>query len=152
VANYLILPTTKAHLGVLAEKLRAGDAAEIEAAGISPRRALWRSWRNSVLASTMVVDGEIAAVGGVGGCPLGRVGELWLLTAPPIERAKIAFLAEARSAVRVMLTIFPELRGRVSADYHKAVRLLEVLGFTVGEPFAFGPSRTLFREYRMVRH
>lgn len=144
-------PTTPAHLEVIAGLLRADDVAEVGAFGWTPRQAVWRSWRRSIFSQTAYVDGDLAAVLGVGGCPLGRVGEPWLLTTPAVERAKAAVLLEGRGFVLQMLGIFPELKGKVSADYRRATRFLEVLGFSLSEPFAFGPRLALFREYHMRR-
>ena len=145
------VPTEACHVQAIAERLRADDVLEVQAAGLTPRGAIWRSWRRSIFANTIFVGDEIAAVYGVGGCPLGRVGEPWLLTTPAVERAKAATLMEGRAFVHQMLAIFPELKGKVSADYRRAVRFLEVLGFTLSEPFAFGPHDRLFREYHMRR-
>ncbi len=142
-----IVPTLPSHIALLADRLRAGDAAEIEAAGITPRRALWRSWKRSVFARTAFVDGEIACVWGCAGAPLGPVGEPWLLTAPAIERAKIAFVREARAQVAEWTAVWPRLEGRVLASYARATRLLHFLGFTLEPPRAEGASNALFCTY-----
>ena len=148
---YSILPASRDHIRCVAGRLRADDAAEMDAYGWTQQRALWRSWRGSVFAKAAVSGDDVIAVWGVGGCPLGRVGVPWLLTTPGVETIKRAFLAEARAGVYLMLAVYPELRGRVSADYRRACRFLEHLGITLGEPFAFGPNSALFREYSMRR-
>ena len=125
------------------------DAAEIEITGDGTRQALWRSYRKSIIARTVFIDGEIAAMWGMGGCVLGRIGRPWLLTAPPVERVKVSFLREARAGIATMLSICPELRGYVDAHYTRAIRLLEALRFEIGDEFPFGPNLAPFREYRI---
>jgi hypothetical protein len=149
--NHRIVPTEPSHLAIIADRLRFDDVDELAAAGLTPHGALWRSYRRSIFCQTAFVGDDIAAVFGVGGCPLGRVGEPWLLTAPAVELAKTAMILEGRGFARQMLGVFPELRGKVSADYRRACRFLEVLGFNLSEPFAFGPRLALFREYTLRR-
>ncbi len=147
----IIVVAEPAHIRLLADDLRAADRAEVEAAGMDARKALWRSFRQATLARTAFVDGEIAAMWGVGGCPLGTLGRPWLLTAPPIEHAKVAFVREARYEVREMLTLFTELRGFVDARYQRAIRLLQIMGFNISESFPFGPYGVPFRQYSLRR-
>lgn len=148
---HIILPAEPRHIEALATRLRDGDAAELQCAGLLPTRALWRSWRGSLISRVALVDGEIAAAWGMGGSPFGRIGRPWLLTAPPVERAKIAFLRESRHEVALMLAVCPELRGVVDAAYGRAVRFLGALGFTLGPEFPYGPHEAPFREYRISR-
>lgn len=147
----VIVVAEPAHIRLLSTRLRVEDQAEVEAAGMDARKALWRSFRQATLARTAFVDGEIAAMWGIGGCPLGTLGRPWLLTAPPIEHVKVAFIRESRYEVREMLTLFPELRGFVDARYQRAVRLLQVLGFSISEPFPFGPYDVPFKQYSLRR-
>lgn len=143
--------TIPAHIGAMADRLRAGDLAEIEAAGLRPGRALWRSYRGSFYTKTAFVDDEIAAVWGLSGSPLGRFGQPWLLTTPAAEKVKTAFLRTGRQEVAKMLTMCPVLLGYVDSTYHKALRLLEMLGFDLEEPLPFGARGALFRRYRIER-
>lgn len=145
------VPALPVHIRALSETLRPDDAAEVEAAGCEPGPLLWRSYRMSTMASTAFVGDEIAAIWGMGGCPLGRIGKPWLLTAKPIERIKVTFIKKARAEIQTMLMVCPELRGYVDARYARAIRFLEALGFDIGPSFPFGPKLEPFREYRMRR-
>lgn len=98
-----------------------------------------------------LIDGEVGAMWGLGGAPLGRVGQPWLLTGTAVERARIAFLREGRREVARMLVFFPELRGMVDARYARAIRFLGALGFDVGPEQPWGARGAAFREYRAVR-
>ena len=147
--DYRIVDTEARHIGALAERLREGDLAEVRAAGITPQRALWRSWRASHFAKTGFVGNEVACIFGCGGSPAGPVGEPWLLTAPAIERAKLTFVREARIQVLLMMAVWPRLEGRVLASYTKAVRFLRALGFTVEDGGPLVPGGPPFCTYRL---
>lgn len=146
-----ITPSTPAHVRLISVKLRAGDKDEVEAAGLRPGQAVWRSWRGSLFSKVALVDGELAAIWGMGGSPFGKVGEPWLLTTPAVERVKLAFVKTARREVADMLLLCPALQGYVDASYTKAVRLLEMVGFKVENPLPFGRYGAPFRRYRMER-
>jgi hypothetical protein len=147
--SYIIVDSEPRHAALLARALRDNDRAEIEAAGVTGKKAVWRSYKNSLLCKTAFVDGEIAAMWGLGGTILATKGSPWLLTTRAIEKVPMDFAREARKAVREMLEIKPVLQNYVLASYHKAVRLLQIIGFTMSEPFPFGPKRIEFRRFEM---
>jgi hypothetical protein len=150
-AEIILTPAERRHVMALAPTLRHADCCEILAAGLTPHQALWESWERSLTATTAFIDGEVAAMWGMGGSPFSGVGQPWLLTAPAVERVPRAFLEIGRAEVGRMLTICPVLVGIVDGSYRKALRLLAALGYTVGEPFPYGPHGALFRPYRMER-
>lgn len=129
--NYMIVDAEAEHVKMLCASLRSDDLDEISRFGVSPRRGLWRSFRVSLLRRAAFVDGEIAAMWGVGGTVLGSEGIVWLMTSDAIERAPFAFVREARSEVATMLQIWPRLVGMVSPDYARAVKFLSLLGFSI---------------------
>jgi hypothetical protein len=125
---------------------------EILSVGKEPRAVVRASFKHSLLVpKAAFVGGEIAAMWGMGGDILSDAGEPWLLTAPPIERVKVAFLRVARTEVAAMLARRRRLENFVAADYRGAVRLLEGLGFAVDPPQPVGPKRALFRRFWIER-
>lgn len=140
-----ILPATLDHVRLLAGSLRAEDVRECLASGGRPFKLLWRSWRSSqLLRRSAFVDGEIAAMWGIGGPWLSQTGIPWLLTAPAVERIPLRFLRECRSGMAEMLVFYPRLSNYVHADYTRSIRFLALLGFEVGEPQPHGPHGELF--------
>lgn len=110
------------------------------------------SFRGSLMPPrAAAIDGEVAAMWGLGGDILSDTGEPWLMTAPPVERAPVSFLRVARAELAAMLAIKPRLENYVAADYRKAVRLLEKLGFALEAPQPIGPKRALFRKFWIER-
>jgi len=147
-----ILPAARGHVMDLAGRLRDADRSEIEVAGLGAHAALWHSWRGSLFARVALVDGELAAMWGLSGTMFANKARPWLLTAPAIERARMAFLRISRNEVAFMLSLCPSLFGFVDARYAGAQRLLRAVGFDLSEPFAFGPHGAPFRQYTMQRN
>lgn len=147
-----IVTTEPKHIRELAGNLRDQDREEIIAFGMTPHKALWRSYRQAMMSRTALVDDAVAAVWGVSGCPFGKVGRIWLLTSPASERVKTAFVREGKAEITDMLAIYDELRGYVDARYYRAIRLLDVLGFAISGAFPFGPLGAPFRQFTIRRH
>lgn len=146
-----ITRSTAAHCEQLAANMRAADRAEVQAAGLSGIRALGRAFRGGMMCRTAFVDGEIAAMWGLGGTLLSDIGHPWLLTTAAVERVPIAFVKVAKRELAAMLDQRRTLRNWVAADYAQAIRFLQVLGFTLAEPAPFGPKGLLFRQFEMSR-
>src|SRR4051812_31279454 len=100
---------------------------------------------------TAFVDGEIAAMWGLGGVMLSDEGTPWLMTTPVVERVPVSFVRIGRAQVAEMLSRRSRLANVVQASYLGACRLLEVLGFTLDEPIPLGPHGVPFRKFSMTR-
>ena len=149
--SFTITTALPLHLSALRSRLRTGDRMELTCMGLTPARALWLSYRASLVRRVALIDGQPIAAWGCAGVALGGVGEPWLLTAPEVERSPVRMVRAARGEVDLMLEIYPTLRNYVAAEYRQACRFLEVLGFQLGEPFALGPKRALFRHFTAGR-
>lgn len=149
-AEISIFPATAAHVRELGEKLRAGDRHEIEIYGFPTNKALWRSFKGSFLRKTAFIDGEIAAMWGVGGAPGGLKGQPWLMTTDAVYKiSPLRFAREYQREVLQMLRIFPVLVNYVDAEYNQAVRLLDIIGFNLSEPEPLGLRGAMFRKFEM---
>lgn len=150
-ARYTIRPAEIADVYALARNLRVADAAEMEAAGEPGVRLIRKSFRAALLRFSVFVDGEIAAMWGMGGEALGDIGTPWLLTTPAIERVPVSFVKVGRQNVAAMLRLKPILVNYVDARYTRACRFVEVLGFVLEPPAPFGPKGALFRRFEARR-
>ena len=145
-----IVQSTHEHVRMLSQVMCEQDMREVEALGLSPQKALWRSYKGSICRETAFVNGQIAAMWGVSGNPMGLQGAPWLLTSNVSKTVSpVAFAFIYRRSVRGMLELFPTLENWVDASYTEAVRLLQIIGFELGEPEPLGPKGALFRKYIM---
>ena len=148
--RYTIIPARKEHCDELAYNMRAADRAEVQAAGLSSYRAVNRAFRSGIMTRTAFIDGEIAAMWGLGGNLLSDEGQPWLLTTKAVERIPISFVKVGKGQVLEMLKFRSVLRNYVAADYFQAIRFLKIIGFNIGEPENIG-ARKLFCKFEMVR-
>jgi hypothetical protein len=145
-----IVPAKPKHFVELARTMRAKDRAEILGMGVSVPEALRLTFAESLMTRAVLVDGELAAVWGVGGAALGGVGRPWLLTGPAFARIRFFAVRKALQQVRQWLQVFHRLENHVDASYGEACRFLEVLGFRLDEPVKL-PSGMMARQFWMER-
>ena len=130
-----IVPATIAHAEAMVGRLRPGDAAEIEAAGMEERQALVDSVADSVEAwAALEGDTVLAAWGISASALLGNDGWPWLLTTVDVDRHKIRLVREARRFIERARGMYPHLQMWVDARYVGALRLVASLGFRVHPP------------------
>lgn len=145
-----IVDTTADHVIALKSTMRDADRREAEILGISPERALWRSWKSSLFSKAGLIDGEVAAIWGVRGTPMGIIGTPWLITGKAIEKiSPLKFTRIYQKQVDEMINIFPELVNYVDSSYTKAIRMLENIGFKLEDPVPVGATGALYRRFTM---
>lgn len=123
----------------LADKLRAQDREELDAAGHPDhRRIIAESVAMSDWAKTALVDGEIACIFGVArsGSLLTPFGVPWMLGTDLVPRHRRVLARLAPVYIRTMLRTYPHLRNTVHARNTIAVRWLKRVGFTFGQDFS----------------
>lgn len=134
-----IITTNPSHIAALKLNLRSEDATELLRLGVTIQHALWQSYRQSLIRKTALIDNTVAACWGVCGTVMGRVGVPWLLTSPAIHNiSPLRFAREYQREVMAMLKIFPRLENYVDSEYAGAIRLLEIIGFTIEGPQKIG--------------
>ena len=145
-----MIPTTEAHMRILAQTMREEDRREVELFGWTPAQATQESLSGAIYGTTALVNGKIAACWGLGATDDPKVGKPYLLTnyeslnVSPIRFAKIY-----KREVAKMLKMFPILENYCDSCHHSALRLLRICGFTVGKPESFGQG--LFCKFVKVR-
>lgn len=135
----------------LAKRLRDDDRAEIAGLGLNPRETLRLSFRHAIMRKTAFVDGELAAMWGLGGAMISDEGAPWLMTTPAVEKVRVSFVKIGKAQVAEMLRHRMFLCNIVQASYTRACRYLEVLGFVLDPAIATGPHNVPFRRFWMER-
>lgn len=151
MTRVVVCESTVGDIYDLAANLRSEDRSEILAFGLDPREAIRRSYRHAIMRKTALVDGEIAAMWGLGGAMLSDEGAPWLMTTPRIEKIPMTFVKISKVQVDEMLKHRRFLCNYVLATYRRACRLLEVLDFVLDPPVPMGPQGLPFRRFWMER-
>ncbi|MDE2233608.1 MAG: hypothetical protein KGJ90_05925 [Patescibacteria group bacterium] len=131
-----ITRTRISHVKELIDNLREDDLKELKAMNITPKKALVLGYKKSIWTKTAIVNGRVAAIWGISGAPLSLVGTPWLLTSKHCESvSSIRFARIYKNQVAEMLKLFPTLENIVDASYTKAVKMLELAGFTANSAY-----------------
>jgi ribosomal protein S18 acetylase RimI-like enzyme len=131
-AGLVLVEARARHVCYLARHMRAIDAAECRAMGLTPNRALRRGIAASTWAVTAMVDGRPHAMFGlVIDSVLGGTGIPWFLATDRVLEHGREMLAFGRRAVAIMRDSTPRLANLVSADNTPAIRLLRRWGFEI---------------------
>ena len=153
--NWEISRPTHGDVRELATGLRAADAEELRAAGVTPLFAVERSVSTSAEAYTVRLHGELACLFGVahrsGSLMGGRHGVVWLLGTEAITRYPKLFWQLSKAWLPQLLSRWETLTNWVHARYEATLRWAARLGGQVGKPFAAGPHGELFHEVTFRR-
>ena len=128
-----IVEAKPVHVFNLSTRLRAREKEAYEKLGCA-EDVLLNEIRVSLYSYAAIYEGQVAAIYGVKGMPLGNSVYLWLVCSEMCERFPITFLRSSRKVVDDLLTRFERVHGLVLCDFDKSVRWLRWIGCDMYEP------------------
>lgn len=146
-----IVPATESHIIELRKNLRPEDEREIKNFGLCVRKILWTTFHETRHPMAVLVDGKIAGVFGCAGTIIGEIGRPWMLATPIADKYPLQFALLYRQEIKKMLKLYPVLENVVDATYHKAIKLMEIMGFEVYNAEPMGPRKAMFCRFRMTQ-
>ena len=151
-----IVPARPAHAEALAPRMREPEVLEVQASGgYDPLTALLETARRSERAFAAIIDGEVACMWGVEhvrySSLYGRIGAVWLLTSPLIEKHRKLFWKGGRLELLALFDVYDTLVNALDARHTQAVRWARRLGFRLEEPRSFGVEGRMFHWFRVRR-
>lgn len=140
--TWAIVPATKAHAAIMAPHIAASDLAELQAVSAVDILTILRLHVDrSLFASTWLIDGEPACMGGLYAADLlGDTGHAWMFGTELIRRHRVTFLRNYVHQLDRMLAIFPIIEAVVDTRYKSCLRWLKWTGFEIerAEPMGTG--------------
>lgn len=151
MSEYEIVPATLLHAAQMAPNMRQPDVDEVWASShYSPEDALCSSIGNSVDAWTMLFNGQVLCIGGVGQMSLvSNWGAPWLLGVDDIKNHTRAFLRESKAYTDKIRQKYPLLLNFADARNTIALRWLKWLGFEIEPAQPFGIENMPFHRFTM---
>jgi len=125
--------TTAAHIRDMVSVMHEQTAETAYKMGFSPHRLLWRSWKASIIAKSVFIDGKIGAIFGISGTLYGEVGMPWLILSDEVNDYPFRVAFAYRRELEKFQQMFPILEDYVSQDDTKAIRMLELMKFKIGK-------------------
>lgn len=151
-----IVPATADHARALAPRVRAAEAAEVQAAaGHTPLEAILDALAQSDLAFTALFDGEVACMWGA--TPIrrsavaGRIGAAWLLTSDLVERHPKTFWRGCKAELAYLFGSYDVLVNAIDARYDKSIRWAARLGAELDAPEPYGAEGRPFRWMKLKK-
>lgn len=129
-----VVPARLTHVGWLASNMREEDRRECRALGRTPKDALRTGLRCSLSAFTAIDETgkPVAMFGVVPVSLLSRLGRVWFLGSDHVFRYSRQLREQGPGIIEDWFGTFERLENIVTADNHKAIRLLKHWGFAVG--------------------
>jgi hypothetical protein len=144
-----IIPATHDHAAIVAATMRPADLAEVLASGgHDPLTALTRSISLSTHSWAGLVDGQAAALFGVGPASLASgIGCPWFLGSTLLDAHPRPMLSMSRDWLDRIAQLYPHLENHVDARNRRAVRWLSWLGFSLHPAAPHGPHGLPFHRF-----
>lgn len=128
-----ICPAMSVHAFSLATRLRTREKEAYEQLG-DAYETIVQEMRRSLHSYAILYEGQVVAIYGVKGMPIGTSVYLWLICSEACERHPVVFLRQSRKVVDDLLTRFSRVHGLVLCDFEKSVRWLRWIGCDMHEP------------------
>ena len=150
MSRFEIVEARLHHCGQMARLMRREQREAIARAGYDPHHELRSRFDSSSVCRALLIDGRLAALGGIVGTLLSPHGSVWVVLAEWASRAHPLTLARiaARQLDRIMQT-YTEVASVLVGEDEPAHRLAVSLGFSVGAPILIGNA--VCREMRIAR-
>lgn len=126
---FRVVEAKQHHLGRILRTARSASIGTVMALGVDPHAELTRVFGESSFRRSWMIDGQLAAIGGVTGSLASSAGYVWLVFGDLGTAFPRAALREARDQLTVIGETFGELRTKVDAADRVAMRFASYLGF-----------------------
>jgi hypothetical protein len=137
------------HAISMAPNMRDADSQEVRAShGLTPLETLLCELKQSTVAWSWVIDGEVACMFGV--VRYGLFGDVcypWFLTTPLVEVHARQFARACKTILPELLCLFPKMEGMVDARYNLSIRWLRWLGAEIDAPIPWGVEKKPFCKF-----
>lgn len=129
MTDYQIVEGKLHHCGQMARALRLRYRHEFEALGLNVHRELRAEFSQSYFCRAWLVDGKLAALGGVSGTQLSSAGKVWLALAQDVTKRHFAIVREAMRQLDDIMQSKTVLTARILPGDEAARRFARFLGF-----------------------
>lgn len=97
--------------------------------GLSPNKALWRTWKLSYYSKAIYNDDNIIAIFGTIGSPLSQIGYPWSIISKDINISKYKIFSIYKYFINTMMERHDILIDYVFSENKRTIRTLKLIGF-----------------------
>lgn len=147
--DFTIIEAKPWHCGQMARALRAEHREVIARIGIDCHKELRTRFNASSFRRAWLIDGQLAALGGVMGTKLAATGFIWLALAGIASRYPIAVTKEARRQIDEIMNTKREVATTILSGDLAARRFAIFLGFHVSHEGLGVPAHARIERRRL---
>ena len=140
--RFEIVEGRRHHCGQMARAMRRDYLVALLTADAKPHRELIDCFEQSAFRKAWLIDGKVAAVGGVIGTLMNGEGMVWLALSQEATRHPKAVIVEARRQLAGLMRTRRELRASIFEGDEASLRLAIFLGFHAIGCLWEGPMET----------
>lgn len=140
--RFEIVEGKRQHCGIIARRLRVDHRQAAERAGANIHREIIECFSQSAFCKAWLIDGQLAALGGVIGTLANSTGMVWLALSEGSARYPKAIITEARRQLYGLMQTKRELRASLFDDDEASIRLAIFLRFQILGAAWDGPAET----------
>lgn len=142
--DFTIIEAKPWHCGQMARALRAEHREVIARIGIDCHKELRARFNASSFRRAWLIDGQLAALGGVVGSKLSSCGMVWLALSHVAGRFPLETVREARRQLAELMQTKRDLWTTILDDDAASKRFAIFLGFVPGEEILAAPAQSRF--------
>lgn len=117
------------HCGAMVRRLRLEHQSAIARLGVNTHRELRRAFDDSSYRRALLIDGVLAALGGVTGATMGRTGSVWFAVTQEATRHPHHICRVCREALDEVFEVKRELHTFILPADETSLRFAKMLGF-----------------------
>lgn len=144
MTTFALIEGSAYHCGEMSRKLRREHKRIILGLGVKPHRELRARFDDSIFRKAWLIDGRLAALGGVTGTVLSGNGFIWLAFTEEALSYPIAIVREARAQIEALMATKRELQTLILWEDKISFRFARFLGFETLD----GDDKMLVMVYR----
>jgi hypothetical protein len=152
VTCFEIIEAKEHHCGQMARRIRWEHRIAVDRAGSGDRihKELRSCFEQSSFCRAWLIDGKLAALGGVTDTALSSNGMVWLVLTEEAKRYPVQIVKEARCQLRQIMQTKRELTTTILSGDAAAMRLAVFLGFHVSHDGLGSPAVSRFGRRTLV--
>jgi hypothetical protein len=132
MARFEIIRAERRYCAEIACSMRGDQLESVISLGLDPYRELVEAFDETPHPMALLIDGELAAMGGAAGQPdLCPIGIAWLVVAEHAVRFRRALVREIKRQLEIAHEVYPLLVSPLCPADKKSLRFAAFLGFAV---------------------
>lgn len=141
MTRFEVIEARPHHCGNIVRRMRSEHRAAIARTGMDAHRELRGIFDVSMFRKAWLIDGRLAALGGVTGPALSPIGFVWVVMTNAALRYPIEIVKEISRQMQEIMTVKRELATTIIGGDDAALRMAIHLGFHVADD---GPGRPAY--------